>query len=121
MNHDLRYVKMKAQNKKTVQTSSKVLSFIETEDISYIHPIKDKILKKEEKNVNLNEINEETQAEDIFLNKIRNKQCLSTYKIENQKNFSVNKDIKNKKVDKNKSTSLIMLDQYQKKKKSLYH
>ena len=119
MNDDLRYVKMKAQNKKTVQTSSKVLSFIETEDISYIHPIKDKILKKEEKNINIKEINEEIQIKDIFLNKIRNKQCLSTYIIENQKNFFGNKDIKNKKVDKNKSTSIIVLDQYKKKKKSL--
>ena len=104
MNNDLRYVKMKAQSKITVQTLSQELSFIETEDIRYIHLKKEKIIKKEEKNINIKEINEEIRVEDIFLNKIRNKQCLSTYIIDNQKNFSLNKDIKNNKINKNKTT-----------------
>ena len=93
MNDYLRYVKIKTQNKITILNPTKELSFIEIEDIRYIHPKKENILKKLEKNINNKGINEEIQIEDIFLNKIRNKQCLSTYIIENQKNFCGNKDI----------------------------
>ena len=104
MSNNLSYVKKRDQSRITIQTPSKELSFIENEDINNIHLKKDKILKKDEKNINIKEIKEETEVEDISLNKIRNKQCLSTYIIDNQKNFSLNKDIKNNKINKNKTT-----------------
>ena len=122
MSDDLRYVKMKEQKRIMVQTPSKELYFIDAEDIRHAHPNIDRALKKEDENKNFWEVNEERQ-ENIYLNKTRNKQYLSTDKKENQKiqnqNFSVNKYIKNKKVNKNKSTSIIAFDHY--KKKILFH
>ena len=120
MNESLRHDQIQAQDKTTVEISSQEYSSIAAEDIRHNHPKKEKILKKEAKKENYKEVNEE-RKENISFNKNRNKQCSSTYEKENQKiendNFSDIEDIKNKKVNKNKSTSKIALIRIQKKKK----
>ena len=115
---------MHAQDKTTVKTSSQEYSLIVAEDIGHIHRKKEKFLKKEPKMKNCKKVNEESK-ENIYFNKNRNKQCLSTYDKKNSKIenliFPGNKDIKNNKMNKNKSTSKIAFVQYKKKKTSLYH
>ena len=88
-----------------IQASSKELSFIDANDIMHSYEMKDKTLKKEKLNKNIREIDEE--QENISLNITRNKQFLSIYIINNQNNqnrkFSVNKDIKIKKINQQNS------------------
>ena len=124
MDNSLRYDEKKTQGKISEGISPKQLCIPKVEEIKSILHNKEKAITKDEKNLKFEKVNEESK-ENISFNKVNEQQCSSTYNKENQKieneNFSGNEDIKNKKMNKNKSTSKIVFVQYKKKKKSLYH
>ena len=120
MDASLRYVENEEQDKISEDISLKQLCIPKVEEIKSIPRKKEKGITKEEKNHIFEKVNEEIK-ENIYFNKNNEQQCLSTYDKEKQKiekeNFSGNEDIKNNKMNKNKSTSKIAFVQYKKKKK----
>ena len=116
----LGYIEKKEQGKISENILPEKLHITKVEERNHISNKKEKVFTKEEKNHKFKKVNEESK-ENISFNKNRNKQCLLTYNKENQKieneNFSGNEDIKNNKMNKNKSTPKIEFVQYKKKKK----
>ena len=117
----LRYVEKKEKDKISENILSQKLCIPKVEEKNII--IYKKFTKEEEKQ-KFKKVNEEIK-ENIYLNKINDQQCLSTYEKENSKIenliFPGIEDIKNNKMNKNKNTSKIESVHYLKKKKSLYH
>ena len=120
MDASLRYVEKKEQGKISEDISPEKLCITKAEEGNHIPYKKEKGITKEEENHKFEKVNEEIK-ENIYFNKSNEQQCLSIYNKENQKieneNFSGNEDIKNNKMNKNKSTSKIAFVQYKKKKK----